>query len=95
MKYYTCPCFSVTSVVQVESTETINEITIQEEEEENFDLKRSKSTQEVEINAEKSITNEPFAQQDNLVAQDDATPDSAKNDNEKELGEIISAFPVR
>ena len=61
-------------------------------------LKRSKSTQEVEINAD--TTNESFAQQDSLATLDEteevfAAEVETKNENDTELGEIISAFPVR
>ena len=52
----------------------------------------------MEINAD--TTNESFAQQDSLATLDEteevfATEVETKNENDTELGEIISAFPVR
>ena len=65
--------------------------------------KRSRSTQEVEINAEKDNANEAFSRENNLVTYLPEVPENsavqdhqAKNESEEaELGDILSAFPVR
>ena len=65
--------------------------------------KRSSSTQEVEINAKKDIANEAFSRENNLVTYLPEVPENsavqdhqAKNESdESELGDILSAFPVR
>ena len=64
------------------------------------DLKRSQSTQEVEIStSDKDASNEAFAQEDNLVTVPEVpetVQEQAKNESdETELGDILSAFPVR
>ena len=65
--------------------------------------KRSRSTQEVEINAEKDNANEAFSCENNLVTYLPEVPENsavqdhqAENESEEaELGDILSAFPVR